>query len=415
MKHPQLATASLREISEYAWRIVPKLSEYQQKSFAQQLRMRYRGFSFAELLGELIADVNGQISLHPIAKRALFRVMRQNVANMVGDVKQTVFGENAESISDIRPIPIKRKSETCLSVIEDVWDSSDVQFDVREVESVYNGILREMNGFLDRLHDASMQQIASVIFLEKHGVILPDANRSNAIANEIERRKQSVCDNIQDAPLDALGSFLSFNANDMVKLSKSDYNRIWTEVYNRVINMVRKVAGKYTNVYRHSSPDELCQDAISRVFVNIHSYCPSRACFSTWVWTTVDASLNAAYTDMLANKVMYESSLCSEEAENERRTLEQKANAETLRDYERRMLIQHIQSVANALIDKMPQHSHIIKAIFGDSNGVCVDDLDFDAIATRSSAYCGHEESSSYVKEVFENSIRPEAIRLFSN
>lgn len=415
MNFDLLANASMRELSDYSWSEIGSLSEYKVKAFAQKLRMRYRMFPFVELLDALVKDATGEEKLHPVAKRALFRVMRQNVANMVGDVAQTVFAEWTNEISDIRPIPIKRKSATCLSVIEDVWDSSDVQFDVWKVEKAHEAIVSEIGSILDKLTDASLQQLTSVIFLEKHGIISKDQHRANIVASELERRKDAILRDISSASTDELGAFLSMHANGIVNLSSREYDRIGYEVRDRIINMIKKIAGKYVNVYRRATFDELCQDALVRVFVNIHSYCVARAKFSTWVWTTVDASCTAAYTDMVKNRtVVCESSLSCAERDEERDIIETTSNELTSRENERMNLIREIRSIAHDLASRKPEYRHIIAALFGTEGGVSMDELDYDEIARRSSAYLGREESSSYVKSVCEDEILPEIRSAFA-
>lgn len=414
MNELNIATASLEEISDYAQQLIPLLNEHQQKRFAKEVRMRYRDFSFPDLLTALVEDANGSKPLHPICKRAMFRVMRRNVANMVGDVANTPFGHFAEPLSDIKPLHIKRKE--CGSAIEDVWDCVDVAFDVGKVGYAYYQIVQSAYEIAEHAEDASMSLLFSVIFLEKHGVIAPNPERTKLISEEFVRRRDTMLADLNGASLDDLGALLSLYANKLVDLTNLEFNRLGNEVRERIIKMIHKVVAKFASLHHYVSVEELCEDALAKVFVQAHSYCPAHGSFTTWAWTTATTVLTASYADMGKNAfIIPESKMTKHDEDDVRRFTETAANEQTLRDYERQTLIQHIQSVADVLLKKMPHHAPIIRAVFGDHNGVATDDLDFVSIARRSSRLAGKEQSSSYVRRIFLNDIRPAFIREFSN
>lgn len=408
------STATLEQINEYAWNVASEVSEGRLRAIAKEVRCRYRDFSFPDLLTALMNDENKTRPLHPLCKRAMFRVMRRNVANLVSDVSKTPFFSCVQNISEIKPASLRRKE--CGSPIEDVLDWGELSFDVRSVAEAYVEIVRISRDIINHVHDASNEMLYSVIFLEKHGIVAPDDERDAAIISEFESRKNAILEHLKDVELDVLGTFLSLNANGYIKMGDSEYNRFCEAVIDGIMDMVHKVAHKFTNILGHASYDEITNDALAKMFSNLHSYCPSHGKFSTWAWETVSTSMTATYMEMDKNRfVLSESSLSKNDADEERRSIMDTANTSIMRDYERRVLIQHIQSCAEVLIEKMPKFTHIIKAVFGDESGVATDDLDYASIARRSSQIGGVEQSSSYVRNVFEKKIRPEFIRVFNS
>lgn len=406
------AAAGLDQINNHVWSIASDVTEGRLRAIAKEVRCRYREFSFAELLTALIDDKNGIRPLHPLCKRAMFRVMRRHIANLVSDVSRTPFSFCVKNIADIRPAPIKRKE--CGSPIEDVQDWRELAFDVHDVAEAYLQIVGIARNIVDGIANATNEMLYAVIFLEKHGLVAPDDDRDAAIFREFEMRMRKTLGNLAEADLDTLGTFLSLNANGYISMRDSEYNRFCEAVLAGIINMVHKVAHKFPNLLAQETFEEITNDALAKMFSNLHSYCPAHGKFSTWAWETMYTSMTASYADMTRNRfIINDSSLCKKDAEDGERSIMNTSNSSSLREYEREMLIQHIQSCAEVLIERMPKYTHIIRAVFGDAEGVATDDLDYASIARRSSKIGGVEQSSSYVRNVFEKKIRPEFIRVF--
>ncbi len=410
------ATSSIDQINAFAWRIASEVSEGRLKALAKDIRCRYRDFPFPELLSALVEDANGNKPLHPLCKRAMFRVMRQYVTNLVSDVSKTPFNDFVKDIADIRPVAIKRKSAECYSAIEDVLDWHEVEFDINAVANAYVGIVKTVRDIVNHVSDSSNEMLYSVMFLEKHGIVAPDNERDSAIVSEFERRKQTIMSDLSNADLDVLGTYLSLNANGYIDMGDTEYNKFCEAVLENVMDMVHKVAHKFPNLLSQESYSEITQDALAKMFTNLHSYCPSHGKFSTWAWHTVSTSMIKTYYQVDKNRfIITESGLARRDEDDERRSIMETANSNMLRDYERQVLVQHIQSCADILIERMPKFTHIIRAVFGDADGVATDDLDYASIARRSSRLSGKEQSSSYVRNVFENKIKPEFIRVFNS
>lgn len=410
------ATASIDQINAFAWSIASEVSEGRLKAIAKEIRCRYRDFPFPDLLSVLLEDANGNKPLHPVCKRAMFRVMRQYIANLVSDVSKTPFNEFVTEIADIRPVAIKRKSAECYSAIEDVLDWHEVEFDLNAVANAYIGIVRTVRDIVNHISDSSNEMLYSVMFLEKHGIVGMDEERDAAIVAEFENRKRDIMSDLSNTDLDVLGTYLSLNANGYIEMGENEYNRFCEAVLDNIMDMVHKVAHKFPNLLGRESYAEITQDALAKMFTNLHSYCPSHGKFSTWAWHTVSTSMLKTYYKVDKTRFLVtESCLDKNEADDEKRSIMETANAITLRDYERQVLIQHIQSCADVLIERMPKFTPIIRAVFGDADGVATDDLDYASIARRSSRLAGKEQSSSYVRNIFENKIKPEFIRVFNS
>ena len=410
-----VATATIPQIDAYLPRVLNGLTQFEVKNMAKALRMRYRELQFDALLNRLVEDANGTNPLNPVAKRAMFRVMRQNIADMVSDVAKTSYSGMVESINHIRPLKIKRNS--CGSAQENPWDFTDVSFDVMSVAKAYSQLREAMCSALNNEADSDFVGLSALVFLSKHGILNMGLVKSR-VRHALQAKKEEMRHMaLSEIDTDDLGALLSFHANGLLEMTEREYNMFGEELRGRIIGMLKELVIKYSNVHKYYSFEELCQDAMVKIFAYIDSFSPARGKFSTWAWMTIDTSLFRSFTQMKANSfVCTESGLSKEESKEQQSVLESAANHEVLRDYERSVLFQQMQDFADFLCRKMPKNSHIIKAIFGSGkDGLPCDDLNFNDIAERSSRISGRIETAASVRRVFLNEIRPAFIREFSN